>query len=566
MTINITASGNFENKKGWSGLQKHMEHDPKIKHKNKYLNTEESKQLRKYNSHEVLIDFDKWSNDKFGDFVKAHDENMPNKRRRFGSVKRFLEVDGNGHERKIKPVQAYIEKFANEDDWSEFRDGLVNKLTGVKYASGPKKGQKVTKKEAKDAVYRVMAAGLKKYARGFNKRNPNLKMFEYYVHMDEKGAPHIHAAIMAFYQDTTLTKNGRRKKPSWSLNRALGEQYNNKGKSRDNLKKFRKQEDEALIDSMNEILEKQFNLKKAFSLVRKTDVDKTLETGLDHDVYKARATAIKKQEIQKEANKREIAKQTNKINVQKATLAENQEKLDNLDKYDELVSTAKNKLVDVKKQQKEAENKREQAKKEADDIRKKAEQDARNANYVVIKQVIDRNKELDEREKALDIRVSAVIKKEKEQEEKAQELTKRENAIKKLEDKLKKIPRAVKRFFKSYFTEKNRQRGLNDSQASVYAEQYLQTNSHAGEQVKYDLRGHDRASINAFKTSLPKLGEVIPEVDNLAQSVSAYVKTQNKEETRAKAVGAVVREGVSPTDPKQEKDKEKEENPFEDNL
>ncbi len=43
--ILTTASGNFDNKKSWNGIKKHLEHDPNITHKNKFLNTDESKQL-----------------------------------------------------------------------------------------------------------------------------------------------------------------------------------------------------------------------------------------------------------------------------------------------------------------------------------------------------------------------------------------------------------------------------------------------------------------------------------------------------------------------------------------
>lgn len=399
MTLATTASGNFANKKSWSGMRKHMEHDSKLHHSNEYLNGEESKRLRKYNSHKVLINFDDWAENHFSDFVKEHDENTKDKHRKFKSVKRFLEVDSNGNERRIKPLMAYTEKLANETDWEQFRDSLIDRLQNYSWSTGPKKGQKLTQEEAVAFAYKVIGQGLETYANGFNKRNKYLHMFEYFTHLDEQGSPHLHSDVMAFVP-TGRTKTGKKKKPSTSLNRALAEQYGNKGKSKENLKRFRQQEDQALIDAMNDTLEKKLGIKHAFKLVRKTDKDKTLETGLDHEIYKARATAIKEQEQQKQANQMKIDKQ-NKI------LAENQSKLDDLANYRSLISTAKNDLANLRQQQKEAENKRDNAlntRKQAEEARKKAEKDARLANADLILRLGKKNDELKERDEQQDAR------------------------------------------------------------------------------------------------------------------------------------------------------------------
>lgn len=58
MTIYVTASGNFDNKKSWSGLKKHLKHDEAVHHKNKYLELDQSKLDRKFNQHLVLENFD----------------------------------------------------------------------------------------------------------------------------------------------------------------------------------------------------------------------------------------------------------------------------------------------------------------------------------------------------------------------------------------------------------------------------------------------------------------------------------------------------------------------------
>lgn len=283
--ILTTASGNFDNKKSWAGLKKHLEHDPKLNHKNKYLNTNESKALRKYNRHAVLIDYDKFCEKNFLPYVEDHDAHIKDKKRQFGSVKRFLEVDNTGKSRKLQPAQLYTEKFSDEKSYKNFTKTLFNTVK--------KQFPEYSDDEVKKRAYKIVNAGLMVYANGFNKRNPHLKMFEYYTHIDELGAPHLHSRVMPFVKPNGTTKKGRRKKPSWSLNRALGAQYGNFGKNKENLKKFRQQEDEAMIDAMNFVLAKTCDFKKpVFKLIRKTDKNASLETGLSHEVYKAKEQKI----------------------------------------------------------------------------------------------------------------------------------------------------------------------------------------------------------------------------------------------------------------------------------
>lgn len=317
--ILTTASGNFNNKKSWSGIKKHLEHDPNVKHKNEFLNTAESKQLRKHNRHVVLIDYDKFCEDNFGAYVADHDAHMKDKKRQFGSVKRFLEVDNSGKARKLQPAQLFTEKLSNEEDYQKFLKLLFDTVK--------KQNPNFTDEKVKDTAYRIVDAGLMRYAKSFNERNPNLKMFEYYTHLDEEGAPHLHSRVMPFTKSTGTTKSGRLKKPSWSLNRALGTQYNNMGKSKENLKKFRKQEDEALIDSMNYVLERTCHLKTAFKLIRKTDKDQTLRTGLDHEVYKAKKEKLDELNIKINAKQNDLLALTDAVSEQNEKLVTTTKKL-----------------------------------------------------------------------------------------------------------------------------------------------------------------------------------------------------------------------------------------------
>lgn len=311
--ILTTASGNFNNKKSWAGIKKHLEHDPNVKHKNEFLNTAESEALRKYNRHVVLIDYDKFCEDNFSAYVEDHDAHMKDRKRKFGSVKRFLEVDNNGKARKLQPAQLYTEKLSNEEDYKRFLKMLFNTIK--------KQNPNFTDEKVKDTAYRIVNIGLMHYAKGFNDRNANLKMFEYYTHLDEEGAPHLHSRVMPFVKPTGTTKTGRLKKPSWSLNKALGTQYNNMGKNKENLRRFRKQEDQAMIDSMNYALERTCHLKHIFKLIRKTDKDQTLQTGLDHEVYKAKQHKLDELNIKINAKQNDLLALTDAVSEQTEKLA-----------------------------------------------------------------------------------------------------------------------------------------------------------------------------------------------------------------------------------------------------
>lgn len=333
MKINVTASGNFDNKKTWSGVKKHMEHDPNLNHKNKYLNTDESKRLRKFNRHETLIDFDDFSKENFQPYISEHDEHEKHKNKKYNSVDKFLEqksrTSKNG---KTYPVQLFVEKFSDMETFSD-----VYKQTNSRLKNATINGRPLTDDEREFYANKVFADGLTEYARGFNKRNPNLKMFEYYVHMDEKGAPHLHAPVMPF-TDMGKTNKGLIKQPSTSLNRALREQYKTNSKLKTNqqrLSEFRKQEDSTLVSCVNDKYESIFH-ERPFELVRKTNV-KQVETGINHDEYIARQQAeernrqlrISISDNEKILDKQEKIKKANqdKLNEQAKIIANKQAKI-----------------------------------------------------------------------------------------------------------------------------------------------------------------------------------------------------------------------------------------------
>lgn len=400
-----------------------MEHDPKLNHSNQFLNGTESQALRKYNRHQVLVNYSRWTEQKFGSFVKEHDQKMKDQKRKFGSVARFLKIDGSGKKRTLQPALTYIEKLSNEEDWKHFKSTLEKKLQSYRWNSGPKKGQHLTSSEAQEMALKTISKGFETYADGFNKRNPNLYMFEYYIHMDEEGAPHLHSQVMPF-TDMGRTKKGNLKKPSWSLNTALGRQYGTPRKNRENLSKFRQQEDQALIDSMNMTLEKTLGIKQAFQLVRKTDSDKTLQTGVDHDVYKARAKAIEQQEKQKQANNKKLISQTKtlkKLRSEQKGIETKQAKLTNNLQFATSQLISKQKKLTVRENNLNSKETKLNARELALNTRER--------NLTNFEQ--NTQQALFQRETALKKREEDQKKKEEEQKKKDQELVKRETALKK---------------------------------------------------------------------------------------------------------------------------------------
>ena len=451
--IGVTSSGNFENKKGWSGVKKHLDHSENLHHKNEFLNTEESKKLRVLNQHKVLIDYKKFTEDNFKSYVENHDENEPNQNKKYGSVEDFLKYDSKHQVRKIKPDQLFTEKFSDEKTYNS----LLNKTAKLFMQTKSLHGKKLTKEQAMFFARKTFASGLAKYADGFNNRNSNLRMFEYYVHMDEKGAPHLHSRVMPVVIPTSKTKTGKIKKPSFSLNRALRVQFdcksykNEQGKvvavNQANLKAFRKQEDQALVDAMNEAF-LEMHVKADFKLIRKTDKDETLETGVDHDVY------VAKQQKLDDLNSKIIAKSKKLNDLDSAYDKKKQEKQKEVDELNNDYNDLFDKFANVSKQQKQAETSRDKALKDAEKAKqeqKEAEaktQQTRIDNANFIAQLNKQKAEQLKQQKALDKKEKTLTEREQNVSIRETNVTKREKKVNKFVDKLK---LAVTQGYAEYF-------------------------------------------------------------------------------------------------------------------
>lgn len=296
--MKVTASINFENKKAWNGLRKHLEHDRKLDHKNKFLNTEESKQRRKLNQWIKFYDFDDLIEDKFSDYIATQNKkNMDKGRleRCWHSIHDFETKSASGTARTKTLDKLAVFTFSNEDDF----DNKIFKPMVKAYAS---KYPNKSDQEIDDKIRGCISHGLIRYTKGFNKRNPNLIMIEGVTHMDEKGSPHVHARVLPYVP--SKIKNG---KPKWSVNNALRQQFGHRD-TRENMKDFRDKEDREILQAINKQI--QIELPEIakdyqFDLVRLHPAVK----GLEHDEYKA----IKQREDIKKNDQR-LAEQQNKLN------------------------------------------------------------------------------------------------------------------------------------------------------------------------------------------------------------------------------------------------------------
>lgn len=290
--MQTTASINFDNKKSFTRLRKHLEHDPNVKHSNDYLNSVESKKLRHLNRHVVNEDFNKLIEDNYKDYIDKHNQSaVKHGNYVWTSTDDFILHNAHGERRTSSIGSLMVAKFS---DFKDFNDMLENFYGAVK-----KKNPDADKQKCKEDFLEACGYGLEDYANDFNRRNPNLHLTEYYIHLDEEGAPHLHARILP------LTKSkSRGKSMSWGLNRALKEEFGDND-TRKNLSMFRTKEDKFLISCVNETIKNltdSYGIDFDVSLLRK----KPALTGLDHDEFVAEQ---KRQRMQTQQAKLAVSSQ-----------------------------------------------------------------------------------------------------------------------------------------------------------------------------------------------------------------------------------------------------------------
>lgn len=337
MSIRTSASGNLNNKKSWARLQKHFEHDVKIRHKNEYLNTPESQKLRVFNQHKIFMNYKGLIHNVFDEYIKKHDYGI-SKKRKFNSVESLFA------KKSTNPDLCYSAKLGDEDSWHEF----LTKSTSFF------KKQGLNPEQEKAKLYRTISNAFVDYGSAFSKSNTirgfhyslngmdvyPLNLTEEYVHMDEVGAPHMHAHVLpvALNLNDEHTSYSLSKRPTVSLNKVLQALYGSRD-SRANLREFRKREDTRLVDTVNKELKKDFpKLYEAginFEFIRKKELKPGIVTGISHEEYKH--------------NQKVMDKQKEQIKLQQKQIDEQKEDLVKLSALLEPVKALREKITKLKK-------------------------------------------------------------------------------------------------------------------------------------------------------------------------------------------------------------------------
>ena len=283
MQLKTTATVNVQSSKKWSGLKHHMQHDPNVNHSNKDI----EKSLTKYNVHGVIAHKDKILKQHYGQFIAEHDAKQKRSDRKYGSIAAYLEKQHG------QPEITAVATFGSKELLKSFNDQLYQETLRNKTFKG-----NLSRVNFNRHLLATYAYGLTKYAQGFNKRNSHITLTEYYAHLDESGAYHLH--FEGIPRGHTATG-----KPSERFTRALVEQYGtddekhakgNKEKGIDYMRKWRAQEDEALVRCMNAAFKERFKTPVKFELTRTGVALK-----LPMESYKKHADEIVKLKHDKEA-------------------------------------------------------------------------------------------------------------------------------------------------------------------------------------------------------------------------------------------------------------------------
>lgn len=150
----------------------------------------------------------------FGEAVKTYNEKQRRKDRRIADY-----YDKIKHSKSMRTQYEFIAQIGNKNDWDKYS----------RHSEQWGEGKKM----------------LEQYYEGFSKRNPNLRVYNASIHMDEEGSPHLHLNVVPIARGY---KQGVKVRPSFD--KALKEQGidSDPRDSRSLFRNFQKQEQQALAD------------------------------------------------------------------------------------------------------------------------------------------------------------------------------------------------------------------------------------------------------------------------------------------------------------------------------
>ena len=303
MSILCTVTTNLQakNANGYSGVQKHTEHDAKLNHSNKNINFSETC-FNVYNesskARKAVAD---WNNDKFSDFVRKHDEHQretDHSERCYGSVKGYLKnrrkATGVLTIGNIAVQTQLIKQFCPSSAYTEETLADGTRRAKFKLYDANNKPINDNIKVAKQ-FYKCFNHALIKATNndvGWTLKNGKrvnagdyLHRGRYATNNDEMGMSHIHYELATY----GLTRGGKKRKPhaTSSLNQAIVSLHhavtNKYCSGRDAIKWYRDQMDKYALKCLENELHRTYNVPKKVKILkfeRKKDSDPSTQTGL----------------------------------------------------------------------------------------------------------------------------------------------------------------------------------------------------------------------------------------------------------------------------------------------
>ena len=315
MSIKCTVTTDLQakDKNGYSGIQKHVEHDENINHANQDIVFSET-QFNQYDeSPKTRATIDQWNDEHFKDYVKEHDKHQREKghaERQYGSVKNYLKrkkkatavlTIGN-MEVQSKLMQQFCPKTSYQEE--KLPDGTTHLVFKLKdQSSQPIPDNIAIAKQFYGCFNRALIKATNNNV-GWTLKDKSRVNVGDYLHRgryatnnDEMGISHIHYELATF----GMTRGGKKRAAhvTNSLNQALVSLHHAvTGKycsGRDATKWFRANMDQFALKCLEDELHKTYKVpqnKKILDFERKTEDDKTLQTGLSMEQLKAQHQEI----------------------------------------------------------------------------------------------------------------------------------------------------------------------------------------------------------------------------------------------------------------------------------
>ena len=315
MSIKCTVTTDLQakDKNGYSGIQKHVEHDENINHANQDIVFSET-QFNQYDeSPKTRAAIDQWNNEHFKDYVEEHDKHQREKghaERQYGSVKNYLKrkkkatavlTIGN-MEVQSKLMQQFCPKTSYQEE--KLPDGTTHLVFKLKDQNNqPISDNIAVAKQFYGCFNRALIKATNNNV-GWTLKDKSRVNVGDYLHRgryatnnDEMGISHIHYELATF----GMTRGGKKRAAhvTNSLNQALVSLHHAvTGKycsGRDATKWFRANMDQFALKCLEDELHKTYKVpqnKKILDFERKTEDDKTLQTGLSMEQLKAQHQEI----------------------------------------------------------------------------------------------------------------------------------------------------------------------------------------------------------------------------------------------------------------------------------